>query len=138
MQAPKSNPPTRLLWLVFGGLLVFLVIYFSLSPISIEMMVEPVFELTPRQGTVVRKLGHVIAYAALMFWFARRYKTLAKRRMIAIGLVVSGIALEFVQGWTGYRLFKIGDMAINAAGVAVGWALASPRMQNFLRRFFKR
>ncbi len=138
MQVPKAKPPTRLLWLVPGWLLVLLVIYFSLTPIPIEVMVEPVFKLTPGQGAVVRKLGHVIAYAALMFWFGNRCETLARRRMIAIGLVASGIALEFVQGWIGYRHFRIADMAINAAGVAVGWALASPRMQNRLRKFFTR
>jgi len=138
MPAPKSNSPSRRLWLIFGWLLVLLVIYFSLTPVSLEVMVEPVFKLTPHRGYVVRKLGHVIAYAALMFWFGNLYETLAKRWIIAIGLIASGIALEFVRGWTGYRLFRIADMAINAAGVAAGWALASPPMRNYLRKFFSR
>jgi len=138
LQAPKSKFPIPLRWLVPGGLLVLFIVYFSLTPVSIELMAAPVFTLTPRQGYFVRKAGHVIAYAALMFWFGSRYEAFTTRRMIALGLVASGIVLESVQGLLGYRHFRFSDMAINAAGVALGWALVSLRTQNFLRKFFRR
>jgi len=35
----------------------------------------------------------------------------------AAGFIAMGIALEFLQGMTGYRTFDVLDMAANAAGV---------------------
>ncbi len=138
VRAPKSNFLARLRWLILGGMLLVFIVYFSLTPISIELMVAPAFTLTPRQGYWVRKIGHVIAYAALMFWLGRRYEAFATRRTIALGLVASGIVLEIAQGLIGYRHFRFSDMAINAAGVVLGWALVSSPTQNFLRKFFRR
>jgi hypothetical protein len=37
-----------------------------------------------------------------------------------------------VQRWTGYRTFDVWDMAADAAGVAIGWLLAPPRLPNVL------
>ena len=51
----------------------------------------------------------------------------------AIGFIALGIALEFVQRWTGYRSFEVADMAADAAGVAVGWLIAPPRIPNYLQ-----
>ena len=120
------NSRPRKLWLIFGWLLVLLVIYLSLAPIAIEVPVD--------QGD---KLGHVAAYAALMFWFANVYETLSTRQMLAIAFVALGVGLEFVQGWTGYRTFEVADMAADALGVAGGWALAPPRLPNFLQHIEK-
>jgi VanZ family protein len=125
-QTRKLNIRPRQLWLVLGWLLILLVIVLSLAPVSIEVPVE--------EGD---KFGHVAAYAALMLWFANLYETLTRRSMLAIGFVALGIALEFVQGWTGYRTFEVADMAADALGVAVGWALAPPRLPNFLQRIEK-
>jgi VanZ family protein len=125
-QYPELNSRARQLWLVIGWLLVLLVIFLSLAPISVQVPVE--------EGD---KLGHVAAYATLMLWFANLYETLSRRIMLAIGFVALGIALEFVQGWTGYRTFEVADMAADALGVAVGWALAPPRLPNFLQRIEK-
>lgn len=122
----KINSRARKLSLVIGWLLVLLVIYLSLAPISIEVPVE--------EGD---KFGHVIAYAVLMLWFANLYETSNRRSMFAIGFVALGVVLEFVQGWTGYRTFEVADMAADAFGVAAGWALAPPRLPNFLQRIEK-
>ena len=117
------NSRIRKLWLILGWLLILLVIVLSLAPVSIEVPVEE-----------ADKFGHVAAYAALMLWFANLYETLTRRSMLAIGFVALGVALEFVQGGTGYRTFEVADMAADALGVAVGWALAPPRLPNFLQR----
>ena len=122
----KINSHARKLSLVIGWLLVLLVIYLSLAPISIEVPVE--------EGD---KFGHVAAYAALMLWFANLFESLNRRIGFAIGFVVLGVVLEFMQGWTGYRTFEVADMAADAFGVAAGWALAPPRLPNFLQRFEK-
>ena len=71
------------------------------------------------------KLGHLLAYGILMFWFCVLYRPLRARAFYAVGFIAMGIALEFVQGWLGYRSFEAADMAANAAGVAVGWGIAS-------------
>lgn len=111
----------RWLWLVAGWMLVLLVIYLSLAPTP-----PP---LTNNQGD---KLEHILAYAALMSWFVNLYAEMNPRLRIAAGLIALGVALEFVQRWTGYRTFDMADMAANTAGVAAGWWVAPPRLPNYL------
>src|SRR3954469_24817779 len=132
-QRPAGEPATlvpvalaelrlRRYWLAVGWSLVLLIIYLSLTPEPVQLNVE--------QGD---KYGHVLAYAALMSWFANIYDSRIRRLQFALGFVALGIALEFVQGWTGYRSFELADMAADAAGVAVGWVCADPRIPNYLR-----
>ncbi len=121
-QTSNLNSRARPLWLVIGWMLVLLVIVLSLAPVPVEVPVEG--------GD---KFGHVAAYAALMLWFANIYELPVRRGMLAIAFVALGIALEFAQGWTDYRTFELADMAADVLGVAVGWALAPPRLPNFLR-----
>ena len=115
-----SHLPHRRFWLFLGWMLILLVVYLSLTPNPIEVPVE--------QGD---KIGHVLAYGTLMIWFANLCKSPAKRSAFALGFVATGVALEFAQGWTGYRNFELADMVADATGVAVGWVLASPRLPNF-------
>lgn len=113
----------RRLWLSLSWTLVLSVIYLSLTPAPIQI-----------PGAGGDKLGHLLAYGTLMVWFSNLYENSIPRVILATGFVAMGIALEFVQGWTGFRTFEIADMAANASGVLVGWALAPPRTPNFLRR----
>jgi len=106
----------RSLWLAAGWLLVFLVVYLSLRPGG---------ALLPE--TFIDKLQHVIAYAVLMYWFAGLYALRPVRACYATGFIALGIALEFIQLWSGYRSFDPGDMVADAVGVAAGWLLAPPR-----------
>ena len=128
-QTVELDLRARQLWLLIGWTLVFCVVYLSVAPVSIETGVE--------QGD---KLVHAFAYGVLMVWFANLYERLAWRRAFAVAFVAMGVALEFVQGWTGYRIFDVADAVANASGVAAGWVLAPPRLPNFLRgieRFFR-
>ena len=130
MEAKKSPPfylRARRLWLSLGWMLILLVVFLSLASNPIEVL--PV--------AAGDKLGHVLAYGVLMVWFANLYETSAKRRMFAIGFVAMGIALEFVQGWSGYRAFELADMVADAIGVAAGWVFAPPRIPNVLRSIEK-
>lgn len=108
-------------WLALGWALVLLVIYLSLTP-------DPI-SLPGREGD---KLSHGLAYFVLMSWFANLYTDLRMRARIAIGLIAMGVALEFVQLWTGYRSFEVSDMVAGAIGVTVGWLTAPPRLPNYL------
>ena len=120
-QIPAAVFSVRRFWLLLGWLLVLFVVYLSLTPDPVQLAVE--------QGD---KFGHVLAYVALMFWFANLYEGLTRRIQFALGFIALGVALEFVQRWTGYRSFEVADMAADAAGVAVGWVIAPPRLPNCL------
>jgi len=71
------------------------------------------------------KVEHLLAYGTLTFWFCVLYRPLRVRAFYAAGFIAMGIALEFVQGWLGYRSFEVADMVANAVGVILGWTLAS-------------
>ena len=70
------------------------------------------------------KVGHFIAYGSLMFWFCQLYRNARTRVAYAAGFIAMGIAIEFVQGATGYRSFEVMDMVADAMGVLLGWAAA--------------
>ena len=59
-----------------------------------------------------------------MFWFCVVYRQPRTRLAYAIGFIAMGVAIEYVQGWTGYRNFEVNDMVADAIGVVLGWALA--------------
>jgi VanZ family protein len=112
----------RRLWLVLGWMLVLLVVYLSLAPAPIELEIE--------QGD---KLSHILAYLVLMSWFANLYESHGQRIGFALGFILLGIALEFVQRWIGYRSFEMADMAAGTVGVVIGWILVAPRTPNYLQ-----
>jgi VanZ family protein len=76
------------------------------------------------------KAEHMLAFGSLMFWFAQVYLPLRARLATAGLLVALGVAIEFVQGQTGYRSFEYADMGADCAGIFVGWVLAPPRLAN--------
>lgn len=125
-QLPAITPGIRSLWLIVGCTLLFIIVYLSLAPVATQAV-----------ATHSDKLGHVLAYAALMSWFASLYAGPSSRFKFALGFVAIGIALEFVQRWTGYRTFDVADMVANAIGVAAGWLCAPPRMPNYLQGLAK-
>jgi VanZ family protein len=111
----------RGLWLTIGWGFVGLVVYLSLTP-------------DPPQTDVPHgmKIGHCLAYAWLMLWFAQIVRPAAQRRRIAWALAALGILLEFAQGLTDYRGFEFSDMVINAGGAVLGLVLARPPIDGVL------
>ena len=113
--------PLTTLWLAAGMGFVALVVYLSINTEPIDVgRVEDV------------KVGHFIAYGWLMLWFCQVYRTLRTRVVLAAALVLLGVALEYVQGWTGYRSFAYSDMRDDALGVAIGWILSLTPLKGFL------
>ena len=105
----NADLPHRKLWLAIGFGLIALVIYLSLTP-------EPV-----DAGSVAEvKVGHFVAYAVLMLWFAQLYRSWRARLALAAAFALLGVGLELAQGLTSYRSFAYSDMVDNAIGVAVG------------------
>ena len=114
-----TSDSLRRLWLGAGWLGVGVVAYFPLVPDPPKIGWE--------EGD---KLQHLVAYTSLMIWFAQVRTGGAERRITALLLLAMGVALELVQGLTGYRFMSLADMAANMAGVAVGWLAAPPRLPN--------
>jgi VanZ family protein len=113
---PVQSTTVRRVWRAIGIGLVVLVIWLSLTPQPIEIPVE--------HGG---KLGHVAAYATLMFWFAQLDTRYRMHLAYAIGFVLLGVALEFAQRLTDYRTFEVADMGADAVGVLCGWVASPPR-----------
>lgn len=103
-----------LLWRGVGWFGLALLLYLSLMPRPPEIPLA--------EGD---KLGHGLAYALLMFWWAQVYIAMRSRLGLAVGLMVLGIAIEYAQGGTGWRTFDSVDMLADAAGVLLGWLLAA-------------
>ena len=65
------------------------------------------------------KIEHLAAYAGLAFLPALH----ERRRFViaaAIGSVALGVALEYVQLYSGWRNFEVADMVADGVGVCVG------------------
>jgi hypothetical protein len=99
-------------WMAIGLAFVALVIFLSLTSNPVQV---------PDVGF---KLGHVLAYAWLMFWFAQLFRGRPTRLAIGVALALMGVALEYIQGMTGYRTFAYSDMRDNAVGVVAGFLVA--------------
>lgn len=96
-----------------GWLLVLAVIWLSLTPSPPKVDFEE-----------SDKVGHLLAYGLIMFWFAQLYAARPARVGYAALFVLMGVTLEFIQGRLGYRTYEVFDMFANTAGVLLGWALA--------------
>lgn len=112
------------IWLALGWVWIAVIIYLSLRR-------EPIGD----NGPWIDKLHHVFAYLALMLWFGQLYRPFRKKLLIAIGLVLMGIAIEFAQEQTGYRQFEYFDMVAGAIGVICGLILSLTPMGRSLRFF---
>ena len=103
----------RPVWLAVGWAMVTAIVWLSLTPSPPKVDFEH-----------SDKVGHFLAYGSVMFWFAQLYSERKARLGYAAGFVAMGVALEFIQGWTGYRDFELYDMLADGVGVALGWAAA--------------
>ena len=112
----EGAKPLRLhgMWRAIGFALVVAVLVVSLMPIPADV------EL-PENGD---KLGHFLAYGTLMFWFGMLYPARRRQLAVAVAFCAMGVAVEFLQGMTGYRSFEVADMAANSVGVLIGWCVA--------------
>jgi len=109
------------LWQAIGWFMVAWVVIFSLLP-------QP-----PTPPLVTWDKGqHLLAYVTLMFWFRMAF---APRLYWISFLVGLGTALEFLQGWSGYRDFEYADMLANSTGVMVGLLAAATPLGSLVAQF---
>lgn len=114
--APLARP---LLWWSVGWGLILLVVYFALTP-------QPPFPSFSHAD----KLGHVLAYFALMAWWTQLVR---RPPRLALAFLLMGGALELLQHWGGIRSGDFLDLAANGLGIGLGW-LASAWAPNWLAR----
>jgi VanZ family protein len=103
----------RRVYVALGWALVAAIVWLSLTPSPPQVEIE--------QGD---KAGHFLAYGGVMLWFALLYTSAKIRALYAASFIAMGIAIEFVQGWTGYRSFEVADMVVDGVGVLLGWTVA--------------
>ena len=120
-------------WTILGVLLVAIVVYMSLAPLS----PSKIFAFPESD-----KIMHFSAYAAMMLWFGQIYPKRPASLFIASGLIILGVLLEILQGLSGYRTFEYMDITANALGVIIGFVIAQTRLgrlfctfEMFLARF---
>ena len=103
----------RSLWLGVAWLGVVAALVFSLTPATPE-------------GTVghADKLVHLAGYATLMFWWAQLYVTFPHRVRLAAALMLLGIAIEWLQGFTPTREPDAWDVLANTTGIILGGWIA--------------
>lgn len=121
----------RGLWLGVGVLLVCAVTGGSL--ISVPPPVSAIL--------LQDKLVHLLAYTALMLWFAQLFRHDLTRLLLALGFVALGVGIEYLQGMVPSRQFDVFDMVANGSGVLLAWALSYtwvgrllPAMERLLER----
>ena len=109
----------RRFWVAGGWLICAAIVWLSLTPAPPKVEIE-----------YSDKLGHFVAYGALMYWFCQLYASRTAQLGYAVGFAAMGVALEFIQGALGYRTFEVADMIANTLGVLLGWiaALTLPRV----------
>jgi VanZ family protein len=102
------------LWLGVGWTAVVLAVVVSLVPTH----------RLPQPPNVSDKVEHFVAYFLLSLWFAGIYPR-AKYWIIALGLGVMGVLIEFAQGSMGYgRYADVRDVVANCAGLLAGLLLS--------------
>lgn len=80
------------------------------------------------------KIGHILAYAVLMFYFAQLLVTPRMAWLFAGLFVVMGIVLEYLQGITDYRTFSYFDMLANYLGVTFGFIASKTSLVHTVER----
>ncbi len=118
-----STTNLRRLWLLGGIGILLLLWVLSLIP------QPPTFGVQNED-----KVYHVIAYSGTMWWWGQYWPRLNQRLRLAIVFALMGVAVEFVQGWTGWRTFDTQDMMANGIGVLLGWALVQSPAGSLLSR----
>lgn len=104
----------RRAWLAGGWLMVGLVVYLSLTPHPPEPLSFPDAD----------KLEHGFAYTFLSLWFCQIDAQTKARIKVVLWLVAMGVAIEILQGLSGYRYFEYADMLANGVGALSGFLLA--------------
>jgi uncharacterized protein YfiM (DUF2279 family) len=121
VQAIQGHYRFGRIWLLLGWGMVLSVFVLSLIPVDVDL------------GKGSDKIEHFVAYAALSFWFGLLYVQQRRQLGFALGFILMGVVIEFLQGMTDYRDFELADMVADAIGAAIGFALLQTPLKHALR-----
>lgn len=83
------------------------------------------------------KLVHFVTYALLSGWFSLIVKNTRTLWAVLFGLIAFGFLMEYLQGFTSYRMQDIDDAIANSVGVMVGMAIHFSPLRGLLVKFDK-
>jgi VanZ family protein len=111
-------------WLMLGWVFVVAATVASLVPV----------QRLPLPSGIDDKLEHVAGYGMLTLWFTGIYPR-SRYVMIAIGLFLLGIAIEWAQGSMHLgRVADVRDVIANCVGIGAGLMLASVWLGGWAQR----
>jgi len=79
------------------------------------------------------KVAHGIAFVVLMVWFCGIFE-MRFAPLVAIALLLLGVAIELVQQQLTYRSAELADGLADLSGIGVGWILAVVGLQHWATR----
>ena len=74
------------------------------------------------------KWHHALAYFACMFCWGHWYTLPLQRLKLAVGFILMGAAIEYLQGMTDYRSFEWLDMLADTVGVMLAWFVVTVQL----------
>ncbi|EQC39454.1 hypothetical protein SDRG_03656 [Saprolegnia diclina VS20] len=115
-------------WTAVGVGGVALLLYLSFTPRPVTL---------PVAGG--DKVGHGLAYCLLTLWWAQCVHGTAVPALV-LSFALLGVAIEYVQGASGWRTFDVDDMLANGLGALLGGglALATPNALDALERILRK
>lgn len=100
------------------------------------MLVVALLPMPPGLGAVPYgdKLGHALAFAGLVLWFAQIYPGSGDRLRCVLGAIALGALIEVLQAFVPWRSAEWLDLAADALGATLGFTLAATPLGNLLSR----
>jgi len=117
-------------WLMIGWAILGMIIVVSLIPDPGGALLG---DFKPND-----KVAHFIAYGILMGWFSQLYHAMHTRLLLAVLFICLGVTLEFLQGFTYYRMYEHYDMLANSIGVILGYVFSFGVLGELLLKFEQR
>ncbi len=119
-------PLTHLtLWRGLGRALVVVMLVVALLPMPSAIAAVPLGD----------KLGHALAFAGLVLWYAQIYSRQDDRLRCVLGAIALGALIEVLQAFVPWRSAEWLDLAADALGAALGFTLAATPLGDLLKRW---
>ena len=112
----KKNLRYQNIWIFIGCFMIAFVVFETLT----SSPIKPGFKISD-------KFMHIVGYFGMMGWFVQIFQKNRERLVLAIGFVILGIMLEFIQGWGGVT--KPGGQHCTRDGTNLCGLLGTPGLE---------
>ncbi|MDP3919876.1 MAG: VanZ family protein [Candidatus Omnitrophota bacterium] len=124
------------IWLALGVTLISVMVVFAVTPISKNGIAWSLNSLAALGLPLFLRCDstlHVSTYFLLTLWFAQLVKRVHHNKL-AVGMILLGLSVEFLQPAIGTRSFQIHDILANSLGILAGYWVARTPASLLLRR----